>query len=93
MLPSQGTTFRNDCVRSQKNRIKYPMSEGGVYLLHLIFRIRGCATDSSLQMKKNVMFLGCGEKSIRFRPALIIEEKHIDGEEAGGILESIVPTL
>jgi L-lysine 6-transaminase len=29
-------------------------------------------------MKQNVMFLGCGEQSIRFRPALIIEEKHID---------------
>jgi L-lysine 6-transaminase len=42
-------------------------------------------------MTKNVMFLGCGEKSIRFRPALIIEEKHIDaGLE---ILESIVPAL
>jgi L-lysine 6-transaminase len=42
-------------------------------------------------MKKNVMFLGCGEKSIRFRPALIIEEKHID--EGLEILESIVPSL
>jgi len=42
-------------------------------------------------MKKNVMFLGCGEKSIRFRPALIIEEKHID--EGLEILESIVPAL
>jgi L-lysine 6-transaminase len=42
-------------------------------------------------MNKNVMFLGCGEKTIRFRPALIIEEKHIDaGLE---ILESIVPAL
>lgn len=29
-------------------------------------------------MDKHVMFLGCGEKTIRFRPALIIEEKHID---------------
>jgi L-lysine 6-transaminase len=29
-------------------------------------------------MEQNVMFLGCGEQSIRFRPALIIEEKHID---------------
>lgn len=28
--------------------------------------------------EKNVMFLGCGNKSIRFRPALIIEKKHID---------------
>lgn len=29
-------------------------------------------------LKRNAMFLGCGERSIRFRPALIIEEKHID---------------
>ncbi|PWK77919.1 L-lysine 6-transaminase [Mucilaginibacter oryzae] len=26
----------------------------------------------------NIMYLGCGEKSIRFRPALIIEKSHID---------------
>ncbi len=42
-------------------------------------------------MKKNVMFLGCGEKTIRFRPALIIEEQHID--EGLEILESIIPSL
>jgi L-lysine 6-transaminase len=42
-------------------------------------------------MNKNVMFLGCGEKSIRFRPALIIEEKHID--EGLEVLESILPSL
>lgn len=42
-------------------------------------------------MEKNVMFLGCGERTIRFRPALIIEEKHIDtGLE---ILENILPSL
>ena len=42
-------------------------------------------------MEKNVMFLGCGERTIRFRPALIIEEKHIDtGLE---ILENILPGL
>jgi L-lysine 6-transaminase len=39
----------------------------------------------------NVMFLGCGEKSIRFRPALIIEQKHID--EGLEILQKIVPNL
>ncbi len=27
---------------------------------------------------QGVMFLGCGERSIRFRPALIIDKKHID---------------
>lgn len=42
-------------------------------------------------MNKNVMFLGCGERSIRFRPALIIKEEHID---AGlDILEDIVSGL
>jgi len=42
-------------------------------------------------MEENVMFLGCGEKTIRFRPALIIEEKHIDtGLE---VLERIIPNL
>lgn len=29
-------------------------------------------------IKHNVMFLGCGPCSIRFRPALIIEKQHID---------------
>src|SRR6195952_4469857 len=29
-------------------------------------------------LEDNVMFLGCGTKSIRFRPALIIEKNHID---------------
>ena len=29
-------------------------------------------------LAQNVMFLGCGDKSIRFRPALIINSKHID---------------
>ncbi|MBB6500198.1 L-lysine 6-transaminase [Pedobacter cryoconitis] len=29
-------------------------------------------------MEHNVMFLGCGPQTIRFRPALIIEENHID---------------
>ncbi|MDF3077467.1 MAG: L-lysine 6-transaminase [Sphingobacteriaceae bacterium] len=29
-------------------------------------------------MKRNVMFLACGEKSIRFRPALNIQKEHID---------------
>ncbi|MEO6150184.1 MAG: L-lysine 6-transaminase [Mucilaginibacter sp.] len=38
-------------------------------------------------MEHNVMYLGCGEKSVRFRPALIIEKKHID--EGLAILETI----
>jgi len=40
-----------------------------------------------LGMELNVMFLGCGDHSIRFRPALIIEKKHID--EGLTILENI----
>ena len=31
-----------------------------------------------LALEQNVMYLGCGERSIRFRPALVIEKKHID---------------
>ncbi len=42
-------------------------------------------------LEHNVMFLGCGEKSIRFRPALIIEKNHID--EGLEILQKIVPNL
>jgi L-lysine 6-transaminase len=42
-------------------------------------------------LEDNVMFLGCGNKSIRFRPALIIEKNHID--EGLTILKKIVATL
>ncbi|WP_461451794.1 L-lysine 6-transaminase [Mucilaginibacter sp.] len=51
--------------------------------------IRDNFIDTGLQ--HHVMFLGCGEKSIRFRPALIIEKNHID--EGLEILEKIVPKL
>jgi L-lysine 6-transaminase len=44
-----------------------------------------------LGLEENVMFLGCGEHSIRFRPALIIEQKHID--EGLEILENITRNL
>jgi L-lysine 6-transaminase len=39
----------------------------------------------------HVMFLGCGDHTIRFRPALIIENNHID--EGLSILEKICATL
>ena len=42
-------------------------------------------------MEQNVMFLGCGDQSIRFRPALIIEQKHID--DGLEILEKICASL
>jgi len=42
-------------------------------------------------LENNVMFLGCGDKSIRFRPALIIEQKHID--EGLEILQKIASNL
>jgi L-lysine 6-transaminase len=45
----------------------------------------------NLGLDKHVMYLGCGSKSIRFRPALIIEKKHID--EGLTILEKIVSAL
>lgn len=42
-------------------------------------------------MEHNVMFLGCGNQTIRFRPALCIEKKHIDqGIEA---MEKILPSI
>lgn len=42
-------------------------------------------------LENNVMFLGCGEKTIRFRPALCIEQKHID--EGLTVMEKILPLL
>lgn len=39
-------------------------------------------------MERNAMFLGCGARTIRFRPALIIEKNNID--EGLDILEEIV---
>ncbi len=45
----------------------------------------------NLGLEDHVMFLGCGSKSIRFRPALIIEKNHID--EGLTILEKIAATL
>ncbi|MEE1943528.1 L-lysine 6-transaminase [Pedobacter sp. KR3-3] len=42
-------------------------------------------------MDNNVMFLGCGNQTIRFRPALCIEPKHID--EGMEVMEKILPQL
>jgi L-lysine 6-transaminase len=42
-------------------------------------------------LENNVIFLGCGEKTIRFRPALCIEQKHID--EGLTVMEKILPLL
>lgn len=42
-------------------------------------------------MENNVMFLGCGNQSIRFRPALNIQKEHI--EEGLAVIEKIVPSL
>ena len=42
-------------------------------------------------MEENVMFLGCGEKTIRFRPALIIEKHHIDS--GLDVIAKIIPNL
>lgn len=42
-------------------------------------------------MEQNVMFLGCGNHTIRFRPALTMQPEHIDaGLE---VMEKILPTL
>jgi L-lysine 6-transaminase len=42
-------------------------------------------------IEHNVMFLGCGNQTIRFRPALCIEKKHID--EGMEVMEQILPSL
>ncbi|HTI57881.1 L-lysine 6-transaminase [Mucilaginibacter sp.] len=42
-------------------------------------------------MKHNVMFLGCGNQTIRFRPALIMDKEHID--EGLSVLEKILTIL
>lgn len=39
-------------------------------------------------LENNVMFLGCADKTIRFRPALIMEQKHID--EGLLVMEKII---
>jgi len=48
-------------------------------------------TFISKGLENNVMFLGCGDKTIRFRPALCIEQKHID--EGLTVMEKILPLL
>lgn len=42
-------------------------------------------------MENNVMFLGCGPHTIRFRPALIIENSHID--QGMAIMTKILSTI
>lgn len=39
-------------------------------------------------MENGVMFLGCGQQTIRFRPALIIEKEHID--EGLAVMEKVL---
>jgi L-lysine 6-transaminase len=42
-------------------------------------------------LENNIMYLGCGERTIRFRPALIIENQYID--EGLKMLQNILPLL
>ncbi|MFA6085645.1 L-lysine 6-transaminase [Mucilaginibacter sp.] len=42
-------------------------------------------------LQNNIMYLGCGERTIRFRPALIIEPQHID--EGLEMIQKILPML
>jgi L-lysine 6-transaminase len=42
-------------------------------------------------MEHNVMFLGCGQQTIRFRPALNMEKTHID--QGIEVMEKILPGL
>jgi L-lysine 6-transaminase len=42
-------------------------------------------------LEENVMFLGCGNQTIRFRPALIMQPEHVD---AGlDVMEKILPSI
>ncbi|WP_443946338.1 L-lysine 6-transaminase [Pedobacter sp. AW1-32] len=52
-------------------------------------QMRNAFIDKGLS--ENVMFLGCGAHTIRFRPALCIEQKHID--EGLTVMEKILPLL
>jgi len=45
----------------------------------------------NLSLDQNVIFLGCGERSIRFRPGLITQKSHID--EAFAVLDTVVGQL
>lgn len=45
----------------------------------------------STGMQKNVMFLGCGNNTIRFRPALIMDKSHID--EGLSVMEDVLRVL
>jgi L-lysine 6-transaminase len=42
-------------------------------------------------LDKNVLFIGCGDKSIRFRPALIMATEHID--EGMNVIKKILATF
>ena len=42
-------------------------------------------------MQHHAMFLGCGNNSIRFRPALLLQEKHVN--EGIEIIEKILPEI
>ena len=42
-------------------------------------------------MNRDVMFLGCGSQTIRFRPALVMDKQHID--EGLSVLEKILAIL
>lgn len=42
-------------------------------------------------LNHNVMFLGCGNQTVRFRPALCMEQKHID--EGIAVMDKILPAL
>ncbi|GGH03060.1 L-lysine 6-transaminase [Mucilaginibacter phyllosphaerae] len=48
-------------------------------------------TFIDIGLQNNIMYLGCGERSIRFRPALIMEKEHID--EGMQMLQNILPKL
>ncbi|HWZ14568.1 MAG TPA: L-lysine 6-transaminase [Mucilaginibacter sp.] len=83
-----GAYLQDELVRISKARsvIQNVRGKGLMTAFDLPDKI---ARDKFIQLglEQNVMFLGCGDHTIRFRPALIIDRKHID--DGLEILENI----
>jgi L-lysine 6-transaminase len=83
-----------DRLQEMAKNEDFPMSNVRGRGLMVAFDLPDAAARNrfvELGMENNVMFLGCGERSIRFRPALIITEEDIDKGLA--VIEKILPEL
>ncbi|GAC1300235.1 MAG: L-lysine 6-transaminase [Mucilaginibacter sp.] len=87
-----GVYLQNELIRISKSRpvIQNVRGKGLMTAFDLPDKT---ARDKFIQLglEQNVMFLGCGDHTIRFRPALIIDKKHID--DGLEILENISAKL